>query len=185
MKKLNRALQTASVFFATTLLLASSVMASPNSEVEVDRLFKTESVDAVISMAFETKSSRYTEFAQLFNLCQKRPNDERCGDEYKGKRTRYEVAKSNYGALLMVNAPEFRTLPMPEVNHPEFVNSLKVLGYLKSDLDNVSKEQALFALNQWLVMNDFEMTSDVFLMHALLVRAQELSQLLEMERNKA
>ncbi|MGF1694117.1 hypothetical protein L4D20_13415 [Vibrio kyushuensis] len=178
---MNKLIAVLAMFTVSITPIASAETIDTN---DIDRLFNQASVDAVISMAYQTKSARYTDFAQLFNLCQKRPQDERCGDEYKTKRTNYEVAKSNHGALVMVNTPEFQSLFMPEVNYPEFVGSLKALGYLDSDLESsktnqINQEQLLVALNRWLDSNGFEQTSEIYFMHALLVRAQELSQQLE------
>ncbi|MCK6263469.1 hypothetical protein KP803_09305 [Vibrio sp. ZSDE26] len=170
-----------SVVSIISLSIAPAALSQTSSDESVSTLFNQTSVDAVISVAYQTKSTRYSEFAQLFNLCQKHPVDERCGEEYKLKKSHYEIAKSNHGALVMVNTPEFRSLFMPPVNYPEFVGSLTALGYLseEQEQEKLKQEQVLAALNQWLDLNGFDQTTEIYFMHALLVRAQELSQQLD------
>ncbi|NOH98219.1 hypothetical protein [Vibrio sp. 99-70-13A1] len=157
---------------------------SANSDL--DGLYNEEQVNAIISLAFETKSTRYTEFARLFNRCQKQPNHPDCGDSYTAKRTQYEIAKANHAVLQMVYKDEFKYLLMPEVNSPELVVSLQSLGYLNSRSgEDVSYEDTLTALNHWLSANRMRETRDIYLLHALLVRAEELSQRLLNEQEGA
>jgi hypothetical protein len=49
-------------------LISQTVTAQTNAVSSTDTLFNQGSVKAVIDMAFNTKSERYTEFASLFNL---------------------------------------------------------------------------------------------------------------------
>lgn len=163
-------------------LISQAATAQVKEVLSTDTLFNQASVKAVIDMAFHTKSERYTEFATLFNLCQKLPQNSQCGEKYKAKRTSYEVAKANYDVLVMTNDPQFITLMMPPSNYDEVVTALKTLGYLKKNQGNVVYAQTLDALNQWLVLHNFSKTEDIYFMHALLVRAEELSQQLQIER---
>ncbi|MEZ9764847.1 hypothetical protein AB4278_18320 [Vibrio splendidus] len=167
------------------LLAAAFVSQTATAEVEKDALFNQASVKAVVDMAFQTKSERYTEFATLFNLCQKLPNDPQCGEKYTAKRTSYEVAKANHDVLLMTNNPQFITFMMPQSNYDEVVTALKKLGYLNEMQEKVEYAQTLDALNEWLVLHDFVETDEIYLMHALMVRAEELSQQLNTERHPA
>ncbi len=172
----------------TAVLLAaaliSQVVSAQNKAVSpTDTLFNQASVKAVIDMAFNTKSERYTEFASLFNLCQKRPNNPQCGEKYNTKRTNYEVANANYNVLLMTNEPQFITLMMPPINYEELVSGLKTLGYLSSEQEEVEHAQTLDALNEWLLLHSFAKTDEIYFMHALMVRAEELSQQLQIERD--
>ncbi|MCF7485182.1 hypothetical protein [Vibrio sp. A2-1] len=163
-------------------LISQTVTAQTNAVSPTDTLFNQGSVKAVIDMAFNTKSERYTEFASLFNLCQKRPNNPQCGEKYKTKRTNYEVANANYNVLLMTNEPQFITLMMPPVNYEELVSGLQILGYLDCEQESVDLVQTLDALNEWLVLHRFAKTDEIYFMHALMVRAEELSQKLHTER---
>ncbi|NOJ02525.1 hypothetical protein F0236_02035 [Vibrio splendidus] len=164
-------------------LISQTVTAQTNAVSSTDTLFNQGSVKAVIDMAFNTKSERYTEFASLFNLCQKRPNNPQCGEKYKTKRTNYEVANANYNVLLMTNEPQFITLMMPPVNYEELVSALKTLGYMSDKQVKVDPAQTLEALNQWLEFHNFVETDEIYFMHALMVRAEELSQKLYIERH--
>ncbi|MEZ9722516.1 hypothetical protein AB4354_09220 [Vibrio splendidus] len=163
--------------------ISQTATAQTDEALSTDSLFNQTSVKAVIDMAFRTKSERYTEFATLFNLCQKLPKNPQCGEKYEAKRTSYEVAKANHDVLLMTNNPQFIALMMPPSNYDEVVTALKTLGYLKKNQGNVEYAQTLDALNQWLVLHNFSKTEDIYLMHALLVRAEELSQQLQIERH--
>ncbi|MFA0233327.1 hypothetical protein AB4491_30695, partial [Vibrio sp. 10N.261.45.A7] len=105
----------------TAVLLAAALfsqvaIAQVKEVLPTDTLFNQASIKAVIDMAFHTKSERYTEFATLFNLCQKLPKNPQCGEKYDAKRTNYEVAKANYDVMLMTNDPQFITLMMPPIN---------------------------------------------------------------------
>lgn len=171
------------VVLLATALISQTVTAQTNSLSPTDALFNQASVKAVIDMAFNTKSERYTEFASLFNLCQKRPSNPQCGEKYKAKRTNYEVANANYNVLLMTNEPQFITLMMPPVNYEELVSGLKTLGYLSDEPEKVEQAQTLDALNEWLVLHRFARTDEIYFMHALMVRAEELSQQLHTERH--
>ena len=173
-------LKTVVLLIAT--LLSQTVTAQTKAVSPTDTLFNQASIQAVIDMAFHTKSERYTEFASLFNLCQKRPNNPQCGEKYNTKRTNYEVAKANHDVLLMTNDPQFLTLKMPLSNHQELVSALKTLGYLSSAQEKVEYAQTLDALNEWLVLHSFAKTDEIYFMHALMVRAEELSQQLQTER---
>ena len=164
-------------------LISQTVTAQTNAVSSTDTLFNQGSVKAVIDMAFNTKSERYTVFASLFNLCQKRPNNPQCGEKYKTKRTNYEVANANYNVLLMTNEPQFITLMMPPVNYEELVSALKTLGYMSDKQVKVDPAQTLEALNQWLEFHNFVETDEIYFMHALMVRAEELSQKLYIERH--
>ncbi len=156
-------------------LFTHAVHAHPEQPSHMEKLFNQEAVKAVIDVAFETKNVRYTEFATLFNLCQKVPDSEQCGEEYDAKRKNYEIAKANHDVLLMANHPEFIGLLMPPSNYPELTHALKVLGYLNPDLDDIKNDQVLSALNYWLKKHDFSETEQIYFMHALLVRTEELS----------
>ncbi|PML54855.1 hypothetical protein [Vibrio lentus] len=171
------------VALLATALISQTVTAQTNAVSPTDTLFNQASVKAVIDMAFNTKSERYTEFASLFNLCQKLPNNPQCGEKYELKRTNYEIAKANYDVLLMTNEPQFITLMMPPVNYEELVSGLKTLGYLSDEQEKVEQVQTLEGLNQWLEFHNFAKTDDIYFMHALLVRAEELSQQLYIERH--
>ena len=164
-------------------LISQTVTAQTKAVSPTDTLFNQGSVKAVIDMAFQTKSERYTEFASLFNLCQKRPNNAQCDEKYELKRTNYEIAKANYDVLLMTNEPQFITLMMPPVNYEELVSGLKTLGYLSDEPEKVEQAQTLDALNEWLVLHRFARTDEIYFMHALMVRAEELSQKLYIERH--
>lgn len=164
-------------------LISQTVTAQTKAVSPTDTLFNQGSVKAVIDMAFQTKSERYTEFASLFNLCQKRPNNAQCDEKYELKRTNYEIAKANYDVLLMTNEPQFITLMMPPVNYEELVSGLKTLGYLSDKQEKVEQAQTLEGLNQWLEFHNFAKTDEIYFMHALLVRAEELSQQLSVERH--
>ncbi|MEZ9700157.1 hypothetical protein AB4455_08355 [Vibrio sp. 10N.261.46.E12] len=171
----------------TAVLLAAALfsqvaIAQVKEVLPTDTLFNQASIKAVIDMAFHTKSERYTEFATLFNLCQKLPKNPQCGEKYDAKRTNYEVAKANYDVMLMTNDPQFITLMMPPINYEELVSGLKTLGYLSSELEEVEHAQTLDALNEWLLLHSFAKTDEIYFMHALMVRAEELSQQLQVER---
>jgi hypothetical protein len=170
-----------------TLLLSLALLtqvahAQQDVAATIESLFARTSLDAMLEVASETKSERYTEFATLFNYCQKLPNDDKCGKEYNVKRENYEVAKANHDVLIMAQDPEFIGLLMPASNYPELVHALKALGYLsvESSAKNAKHEQVMVALNRWLEAHNFSKTEQIYFMHALLVRTEELSkQLIE------
>lgn len=164
-------------------LISQTVTAQVEEVSPTDTRFNQASVKAVIDMAFHTQSERYTEFATLFNLCQKLPDNQQCGEKYEKKRSNYELAKANYNVLLMANEPQWSTLRMPPANYEELVSGLKTLGYLSDEQEKVEQAQTLEGLNQWLEFHDFETTDEIYFMHALLVRAEELSQQLYIERH--
>lgn len=166
----------------TAALFSQAVSAQTEQSVTAEYLFNQVSVNAVIDMAFDTKSRKYTEFATLFNLCQKLPDDPQCGEKYEKKRSNYELAKANYNVLLMTNEAEFIDLMMPPSNYPELVSALKTLGYLSENQTKEDHSIVLEALNEWLVLHSFAKTDEIYFMHALMVRAEELSQQLQTER---
>lgn len=166
----------------TAALFTQTVSAQTEQSVTAEYLFNQVAVNAVIDMAFDTKSRQYTEFATLFNLCQKLPDDPQCGEKYEKKRSNYELAKANYNVLLMTNEAEFIDLMMPPSNYPELVSALKTLGYLSENQTKADHSIVLEALNEWLVLHSFAKTDEIYFMHALMVRAEELSQQLQTER---
>ena len=171
------------VVLLVVALISQTVIAQTKAVSPTDTLFNQASVKVVIDMAFQTKSERYTEFATLFNLCQKRPSNPQCGEKYELKRTNYEIAKANYDVLLMTNEPQFITLMMPPINYDELVLALKTLGYLSGKQEKVDHAQTLDALNEWLVLHSFAKTEEIYFIHAQMVRAEELSQQLYIERH--
>lgn len=182
-----------SMAMAATLLVSSGSFASPTesqtaeqdnsmSKQSVEHLFVEEEIQTMISVAYQTKSTRYANFATLFNLCQKQPEDARCGDEYTQKKSHYETANANHAVLTMVYGQEFKYLLMPEVNYPELVEALRNLGYLGNGIErDVNYSDTLAALNEWLMSHNMPKTDDIYFLHALLVRTEELSQLLRDE----
>ncbi|CAH6832904.1 conserved exported hypothetical protein [Vibrio chagasii] len=167
----------------TAALFSQAVSAQTEQPIPAEHLFNQASVGAVIDMAFDTKSQRYTEFATLFNLCQKLPDNPQCGEKYEKKRSNYELAKANYNVLLMANEAQFIDLMMPPSNYPELVSALKTLGYLSENETKAEHSLVLEALNEWLVLHSFAKTDEIYFMHALMVRAEELSQQLYIERH--
>lgn len=164
-------------------LISQTVTAQVEEVSPTGTLFNQASIKAVIDMAFHTQSERYTEFATLFNLCQKLPDNPQCGEKYEKKRSSYELAKANYNVLLMANEPQWITLRMPPANYEELVSGLKTLGYLSDEQEKVEQAQTLEGLNQLLEFHNFAKTDEIYFMHALLVRAEELSQQLSVERH--
>ncbi|OCH13702.1 MULTISPECIES: hypothetical protein [unclassified Aliivibrio] len=155
--------------------LSSYAQSSEKKEYEFDSV----QVDKIMSVAYENKKARYTEFAQLFNFCQQKPNHQDCQQKYEKATSNYESVKANYSVINMVNTPELQTLLMPEITYPELVDSLKGLGYLKNGMtSDINYEDTLSALNEWLEIHEMEKTSTIYLLHALMVQTEELSQII-------
>ncbi|MGR6838199.1 hypothetical protein ACU5DF_03445 [Aliivibrio wodanis] len=148
-------------------------------KVLTEYVFDSEQVEKMILLAYENKRSRYTEFAQLFNFCQQKPSHQDCNERYEKVTASYEMVKANYNVLNMVNSKELQYLMMPEINYPELVTALQDLGYLKDGMtSDVNYSDTLTALNQWLVMHDMETTEHVYLLHSLMIRTEELAQVI-------
>ena len=164
------------VLLTTCLLgLSSYVQSAEKNEYTFDSV----QVDKIVSVAYDNKKVRYTEFAQLFNFCQQKPKHQDCQQKYEKATSNYEQVKANYAVIRMVNTPELQTLSMPEINYPELVESLQDLGYLEDGITrNIDYKDTLLALNKWLEIHEMEKTSKIYLLHALMVQAEELSQII-------
>lgn len=165
-----------STLFAIYLLVLSTYVQSAEKN---EYVFDSVQVDKIVSVAYENKKTRYTEFAQLFNFCQQKPKHQGCQQKYEKATSNYEQVKANYTVIRMVNTPELQTLSMPEINYPELVESLQDLGYLDDGITrNIDYKDTLLALNEWLEIHEMEKTSKIYLLHALMVQAEELSQVI-------
>ncbi|WP_295890492.1 hypothetical protein [uncultured Vibrio sp.] len=120
-------------------------------------------------IAFENRASKYTDYAQLFNLCQQTPNATACGKEYKQAEQTYLTAKARSDVLdLLVKADNYMA-PLPGSAYKDLASVLETTGYI-SDFENVSDKQLLTAVNQWNQDNGFDETDRLLLIQLILIQ---------------
>ncbi|MGF1776995.1 hypothetical protein [Vibrio nomapromontoriensis] len=144
---------------------------------DIEQRFPPHQVEKILALAFENKSIRYTSFATQFNFCQQKPKHSECGEPYQVKRSNYQIAKGNHDVLEQVYHQEMRALVMPEMAYPDLVTSLRELAYLerKPQADLLYKD-TLHAVNDWLAIHDMPQTTEVYFLHALMIKAEALNQ---------
>lgn len=155
--------------FISVFLTASAVASSTLDVKQTDTYsFSEPVVEHFIDVAFQYKATAYREFATLFNLCQKQPQHEKCGEGYQSLRTDYEQAKANHQVLIMAWEPEFRSLLLPSLGIAQMKKELSQLGYT-ADSTDLEEQDDLVELNKWLVAHEFAPTDRIYLLHGYLV----------------
>ncbi|WP_411990962.1 hypothetical protein [Agarivorans sp. DSG3-1] len=143
-----------------------------------NELFPQEALSEKTSLAYQTMSSRYTAYAQLFNGCQNREQQlPECQEPFQKAQTAYIQAKSNYDTIEMMEHPSFKALLAPSAALPELASDLNLLGYLdnQSSISEMTQTELLYGLNQWLQDNRFPKTDQIYLLHSQLVSTERLA----------
>jgi len=153
--------------FSVQVMAAESNMATVFPDAQVQPLFKN---------AYAEMSRRYTLFAELFNLCQQKPNAEDCQNPYEEAKQNYTVASSIYNSIEMTLMPAFIALETPFMSLVELNKALTKLGYMDTELadEYISATSLLPYINQWQVKNNLPVTDKIYLLHTYLISADAM-----------
>ena len=157
----------------TLIFLAIMSVNAYSSEADYPKFLPEAQVNALIKKAYNGYSKQYSEFAKLFNLCQKKPHDAECKGPYQDAQRNYKAAKALYDTLEVQSDIQFRYLPAPPMSLKPLDDNLRALGYLKTKPDVEPEFRTrLNALNAWAVKNGLPETNRIYLLHVQLVEAE-------------
>ncbi|GIC75754.1 hypothetical protein [Moritella sp. F3] len=166
----------------STALSVSSFQAMA-VESKMATVFPDEQVQPMFKNAYTEMSRRYTLFAELFNLCQQKPNAEDCQKPYEQAKQNYTVASSIYNSIEMTLMPAFIELETPLMSLVELNKALTKLGYMDTELadEQISTTALIPYINQWQVKNNLPVTDKIYLLHTYLISADAMQAMPEQQ----
>ncbi|MDH5911478.1 hypothetical protein L8R80_13785 [Vibrio splendidus] len=115
--------------------------------------------------AYNQMSDNYSHYAELFNLCQQKPNDERCGQEFETKQGAYLKSKSYADILLMMLDNGYQVLPVAPVAYEDMAGALTQLGYIETGTEagDVTYDELVNATEQWSEDHGFDKDKNLYM----------------------
>ncbi|WP_117235057.1 hypothetical protein [Vibrio maerlii] len=159
------------------MVMSSNVIAGGESQVVAEHdsvnFFDKPIIEQFNDKAFDYKAKAYGDYAVFFNLCQKHPDDPKCGEELDFYKAGYYRAKAAEEAFSMSVQPHFKDLKLPTIAYSDLAKDLNYLGYLNQS-DDAQFDELLVALNLWLAKQDLEPTVDIYLAHGYAMSLEAL-----------
>lgn len=150
-----------------SLLAASMVSIPVSASVTLDPQTKA-SIDDMVAKSYQVMQTRYSDFAVLFNLCQKMPNDHRCGPEYNEAQSRYHQAKSIYDVLNVLVKEDMLDVQLPAGGKHDLYYMLEMLGYI--DVTGDREADLRKGLNHWCQDKGIAESDELYLAHLMMAQ---------------
>lgn len=171
-------------------LVSSAAWAHPytidgDPHENVESVLPKEKVEPLINDSYALLSTAYTDFAKLFNVCQKTPNNPVCDDRYKVVASCFKKVESNNTVLKALTSDDMKPIHLPEFQLIELQKNLIKLGYMPETIDvhELDRTGLQLGLDNWAHANDLPDADSIYLMHLMLVRSQVLAMDMKQARN--